>query len=108
MKAPKSVHVSPFDFAVLYDQDRVDALSAMGTSSMRQLEVVVGNNQSPICERDTILHELFHMIIQQTPLFENSEEWAAREESFVAAITPRLLALLRDNPRLVDYLTERV
>jgi Zn-dependent peptidase ImmA (M78 family) len=108
MKAPKLVHVAPFDFAIRYNQELVDTLGAMGMSSLRNQIVVVGTNQMPVCERDTVLHELLHMCVQQTPLFQNSEEWAAEEERFVAAVTPRLLAMLRSNPKLVAYLVEKV
>lgn len=58
---------------------------------------------------DTVLHEVIHCVLEQgvevgkisTSNVEDFEEYLVRR------LTPRLLAVLQDNPDLVDWLLDR-
>jgi hypothetical protein len=52
--------------------------------------------------RATLLHEILHACIRSSDPTLDDEH----EETVVAAITGPLLSMLRDNPDVLDYLTE--
>jgi hypothetical protein len=108
MKAPKRLLISPFDYKIIYDQDRVKEHDADGIHVQHRQEIVIGKDQAHEMERDALLHETVHACFAQTPMFENNEEGYKHEERVVQALTPRLLALLRNNPEFVKYLMEGV
>lgn len=56
--------------------------------------------------RDTLLHECLHAILFIDGICSALGLNHDKEEKLVGLLTPRLLALLRDNPQLVAYLTE--
>lgn len=78
-------------------------LNLYGRTRARQALIQLDPDQSATQARDTMLHELLHACVSNTPLNLSDED----EERVVRGITPWLLAALRDNPRLVAYLTER-
>jgi len=58
--------------------------------------------------RDTLLHETLHALIAQTGLSEGSGPLSGdAEEQVVRALTPLLLHVLRENPKLIQFLVER-
>jgi hypothetical protein len=58
--------------------------------------------------RDTLLHEALHAVIAQTGLSESGAPLHGdSEEQVVRALTPMLLHLLRENPKLIQFLVER-
>ena|ERR1051325_1486693 len=105
-RAPKRIQISPFEYKVLYDNDRVKEHDADGIHVRLKQEIAVGSDQAPEMERDSVLHEAIHACFAQTPMFENSDEGYKHEERIVQSLTPRLLALLRNNPEFVEYLME--
>jgi len=52
--------------------------------------------------RATLLHEILHACIRSSDPTLDDEH----EETVVAAMTGPLLSMLRDNPDVLDYLTE--
>jgi hypothetical protein len=52
--------------------------------------------------RATLLHEILHACIRSSDPTLDDEH----EETVVAAITGPLLSMLRDNPDVLDYLTD--
>lgn len=106
MLPPKKIHVGPFDFDCQHDPEHLAALGGAAAMNFAKLRIVYDKSQAPGYLRDSILHEVIHAAYQQTNLFENSEAANEREEALVAALTPRLLDVLRANPKLIAYLTE--
>jgi len=104
MNVPRKVRVSPFSFDVL----EVHGLADAGSCRPDVESVLLAMDQAPGQKRDTLLHESLHAIVRQGfgSTFEAVDK--AFEEQVVSFFAPRILALLRDNPRLVAYLTERV
>lgn len=74
----------------------VDNATALGTYIQDKTEIRVKSSMSKSAERNTILHESIHAILQ---------EYELDSEELVRVLTPALLAMLRDNPQFVDYLT---
>ena len=105
MKPPRRVLVSPFVVEVTFARVLPDA---SGTCSPDHGSIVLSEEQQAEAQqRDTVLHELLHTVIAQglgAPLKELDK---AAEEMVVGFLAPRILGLLRDNPKLVEYLTER-
>lgn len=69
--------------------------------------------QSAMTVRDTFLHEALHAIVYLGRLSvylkdPDDEKEKIKDEAFVAAFAPQLLAFLRDNPKALAYLTEPV
>jgi hypothetical protein len=53
-------------------------------------------------KRDSLMHEALHALFAMLGL---DQEWGTKTEGYVTRLSPALLALLRDNPDLVGYLT---
>ena len=108
MNPPKTIKVSPFVFEVVHDPDQLSNSQGDAMIDRNQLKVYINRDRPDGNLRDDILHELLHAVYGQTPLFSNSDHGAEQEERIIAALSPRILAVLRENPRLVAWLTEGV
>lgn len=75
-----------------------------GRTDNRHSTIMVSSRQSGASARDTLLHEVLHAILwcsaagRMLPLGDEDEE------RLVRLLTPWLLAVIRDNPELIDYL----
>lgn len=60
--------------------------------------------QHPQQMRDTYLHEMLHALFVNGGL---QHLMQCDDEAMVSILTPHLLAMLRDNPRVVEFLTQK-
>jgi hypothetical protein len=67
---------------------------------MESMTIAVDPGRHEDYARATLLHEILHACIRGSDPTLDDEH----EETAVAAITGPLLAALRDNPELIDYL----
>lgn len=74
----------------------------LGETDNINTEFIIKKQQGPACKRDTVLHEVLHAIAFMSGYCNELEH--ATEERMVRALTPWILGVLRDNPKLVDYL----
>lgn len=82
---------------------RDDSRDLLGRCSPRTLTISIEPRQAAGAKRDTITHEALHALFDQVGL---AQEWGTdTEETVVARLTPALVALLRDNPAFVAYVT---
>lgn len=85
---------------------RVDldpGLDIFGRTMKRPSVIEVDRDQGVEQERNTVVHELLHAIVSMAgDLGDDSDE-----ERIVSTLSPWLLTMLRENPSLVRYLTER-
>ena len=72
-----------------------------GRTTVRFSLIEINRRASIGNRRDTVTHEVLHALLSCFP--HGMEEEA--EEKFVASLSPHLLALLRDNPQLIKFLT---
>ena len=70
-----------------------------------QLRIAVNDQQAPGFLRDSLFHEVLHACWQHSGLYD--PEGKEHEERVVRHMTPRILDVLRSNPRLVAWLTEK-
>lgn len=106
MKIPSRLKVGAYHYKVsmapLTDEGRV------GQTYPSRQEIQIAPGQAPHYERDTVIHELLHAIMQQTSLSKMTLWDEGVEEAIVLAVSPLLLQTLRENPRLTNYLLEKV
>jgi hypothetical protein len=102
VKPPRSVYVSPFTYSV----QEVLGLPDSGNMDADRLRILVQKDQPLMSKRDTALHELIHATLSQGMSHRLKEIDKDLEEELVAHLAPRILAMLRDNPEFVKYLTE--
>jgi hypothetical protein len=69
---------------------------------MESMSIAVDPGKHEDYARATLLHEILHACIRSSDPTLDDEH----EETVVAAITGPLLSMLRDNPDVLDYLTE--
>lgn len=98
------VYIAPFEWIIKHDPA---VLSVAGSDGMLDdsLGMVLNQERRRDLLRDDVMHESLHGIIRQTSVFKNDAEWNKQEEELVSGISPRLVALLRDNPELTKWLT---
>ena len=92
-KVPVSVRVMGKRWVIEYrEQDEY------GLCDYKQTKITISEDQSLENMRDTVLHELVHAI--------SNEVKAGLNEKQTATISTGVLAILRDNPGLVRFLTD--
>jgi len=106
MKPPTKVKVSPFTVTISLDRTLSRVVEASGSYQADMSMAVIDPGLELGQEQDTVLHELLHAIWRQTHLDTKypDEDADSKGELIIQTLAPRLLALIRDNPKLVAYL----
>lgn len=78
----------------------------LGVTRTAKHRIHLSPAQDASSRRDTLLHECLHAIFYESGLASVLAVSDDDEERFIRLLTPWLLALLRDNPRLVIFLLE--
>lgn len=107
---PAAVELGPFRYTVTTAE--LDLLRAaerqrstlMGHADHETLTVVVDGRMAVGAQRETLMHELLHVVTEVAGL--NSTWSSADEEANVRRLSPIVLELLRRNPAAVAFLTE--
>lgn len=100
MQIPAVIHLEPHDYQVRSDPETVSWLASegrRGDSSNDNLTIRVDPNLPCTALAETLLHEALHMCAAQASIDD--------DEDLVNRMAPRVLALLRANPELVEFLT---
>jgi hypothetical protein len=96
---PGRIDVGPYRYRLVVDADRLpDGL--YGQCDKGHQSIAVHPWQSPRRMRVTVLHEVLHACADVVGVDDDKAE-----ERVVTVLAPALLAVLRDNPRLVGWLT---
>lgn len=106
MAIPKKVKVLSKTYSIIVDEhiwNEGTGASGLCKPWKTQIHVAKGelNEQQ---ERDTVLHEVMHAIFSEMGLTTDFKE-ENEEEKIVRCMATGLLAVLRENPALVKYLT---
>ena len=99
---PKTVFIGAADYRIV-EKRHFDLL---GETENVDCRIKLRAKQAPSCKRDTLLHEVLHAIIFCSGMVKTEDLSHEAEERLVRQLSPWILALLRDNPQLVSYLTE--
>lgn len=100
--------LGPFDIPIVREWKAIGAQEEavgqvlLGFSHLDSLTFLVRPEQHPTVERDTIVHEMVHLLLDSASLHDIIPH--DNEEAFVRRLSPILLMILRDNPELVAYL----
>jgi hypothetical protein len=99
---PKSLRIGPYDIPVKITDIKAEegrvlfgTYSALGSIELNPIA------PNPIHAADTVLHEILHGVYGNSGLGPISEE-----EQICSALSTGLLQVLRDNPKLVAWLTK--
>ena len=111
MKGPDKVRVGPHRYRIRYDKDAIDLKATEHnerrlyglTEPVSQL-IHIDPTLAASQMRDTVLHEVLHACLSLI----GADEFLSpsKEERLVRALSPALLQVLRDNPKLVRFLTD--
>ena len=104
MKHPTKLRIGAYTYQVKMDPKLSEVANVLGTCLSDSLIILVDHNLPDELEAETLLHEALHAIWHQTSLAKkyNDEE----EEYIVWQISPHIFRMLRENPRLVEWLTQ--
>lgn len=114
---PSTLRIGHLTYAVTRDDEHLDRESVTnrtpkyaGLSNSAEQRITIRTALADDYEAETLLHEVLHSCLRVSGVDPDNDA-AARledvEERAVAAIAGPLLATLRDNPELVDYLLRR-
>lgn len=101
MKKFNNVIVHPRQYVLKYPKNahpRED-----GNTSHRRRTITIYPHNHEQAFKDTLLHEMLHAVLHEITFFPDMDQ----EEDFVLRFTPRLLALLQDNPLIFQYIIEK-
>jgi hypothetical protein len=102
---PKKVSVGHVRYTVRIEKGLASIAGASGTCGEDMQLILIDDQLGPDQERETVLHELMHAIVHATGHRKALEEVDKNfEELLVYSMSVRLIELLRDNPKLVEYL----
>ena len=111
MKAPAKVKIGFRVYDVVVDKNAINACTAThgngvqyGECNHEHLIITVDPTQNPIMVQETMLHEILHACMSLIGVSEEMDEKV--EESLVLRLSPVLMAFMKENPRMVDYLME--
>lgn len=102
---PKVIRVSPHDYYVTEQEDLLKAVELVGqcdneSGIIRFRQDSMSDNQV----RETILHECLHACVYSAGIRFEGGAGGEGEEGIVNRLTPRLLGVLQENPKLVKWL----
>ena len=110
MKPPGKVKVGPHSYRIRYDKDAIDLKATelnerrlYGLTEPVHAVIHVDPTLAKSQKQDTVLHEVLHACLSLIGWDESLS--AEKEERLVRALSPVLLQVLQDNPRLCAYLT---
>lgn len=104
MKSPKRIKTNGTTVAVDSDVKLLNAADADGHYDPSGERICVNPELPPARQRVVLLHEVLHVAWFYGGLsnfFENTKQ----EEAIVDVLAKQLVPLLRENPRLVEFLT---
>lgn len=102
MKFPSKVKVLGRVYKMRSDATTNALANSEGLHNPRGDEILLDTTVAPAQLRDAVLHELLHAVWYASAL--DQKYTSTDEEDAIWTLTPLILALLRDNPKLVKYL----
>lgn len=97
MKRPDKVRVFGRDFSIVYSTE-LQGMKELGLTQYNDAVVNVRDNQLPLEEADTILHEFIHVID-----FLMSLELTEKQ---VACVSKGLIGIIQDNPDFGKFIIQ--
>ena len=103
-KIPQSIKIGYKDYKLeKWKQTVANANDAHGQFFAKEGIIGYTEEEKGISHANTLLHEILHAIVYQWNI-----ELGDKEEPVVNGLTNGLTTVLVDNPKLVDYLKEKI
>jgi hypothetical protein len=103
MRRPSSIRLGARDVRFRYRSAK-SMPNELGLTHYAKALIDIRSGQLPLDEKDTILHEVFHMILNV-----QGREYAGEvEETYVRALATGLAVALEDNPEFAAWLCKPV
>lgn len=100
-RLPNTVKIAGFEYQVKrVAKLKVDGDQANGASDDDALTLELRKGMKRAKSQEFLLHEILHSCLYAVQGIDSDTE-----EKFVTAISHRLLQVLKDNPKLISYLT---
>lgn len=109
---PAKVKLGTYTYSIVTDKGAFDRIQVEERELLcgRQLtttqQIHINPAMGPDCTRDTVIHECLHHFFSTSGLRGENGLEMAQEEQVVNMLGSNILAMLRDNPELVTYLTK--
>lgn len=105
-KKPTSFKYETFEWTIKYT-DQESQLHGEALVDTKEILIHLRVAKSDQMIRDALLHELLHVVSENIfKALGDMEEtkFYDKEEHYIRLVTPRLNALLKDNPEIIKYL----
>jgi hypothetical protein len=105
---PTRIKVGPYVYEVSRDeawlraQEHSRSGGLRGATDHQALRIVVGPDLAPGMQRQTLWHEVKHAVLEAMTMSHDKRT----DEDWIARSAPSELAVLRNNPGLVAFLTD--
>lgn len=101
MQTLNKIRIWSHDFSLNKRENVLDG-DAIGAINCTRQEILLRNNLKPAQEVETLIHELLHAVTYYTNIISEREV----EEKIVDTYAAGLTLILKDNPKLVNYIGE--
>lgn len=106
-KGPSVAHICGKDYSIVWEKgESLAGTDNVGYVSVSKCEVRIASGQHIQQQRDTLLHELLHIIWSEIGIGEVDPK-DLTEERVIRPLATAIIAALRDNPALVRYLLSK-
>lgn len=97
---PTEVRIMGRNYQVVFDHESPLGLENLGTCNNQMCLIAIKENQHPVEEADTLVHEIFHAVWYCMHISGSG----AGEEEVVRRMASGFTSVLMDNPSLLKYL----
>lgn len=104
MPLPRSVKIGAHRFAI---NDKLNEDGPLGRTKHTEQVIEIRPAQGASSLRDTLLHEVLHAVCDVAGLEYLMGIETSDEERLIRLLTPWVLGVIRDNPKLLAYLLEK-
>jgi hypothetical protein len=100
----KQLKLGAFTYKVVLDPKLKEIASNLGMCLTDSLTLVLDANMPDALEAEVLLHECLHALWAQTGLTKEYDN--DQEEKAVFQLSPLIFGFLRDNPKVVAWITQ--
>jgi hypothetical protein len=100
-----NVKIGNRSYEVLFEAPVRDNELIDGSIDYSRSQIKVSENISTDYQRETLLHEVLHGVVDDAKLYEFFDEKIL--EKLITTVTPRLIQVLCDNAELVKFITNK-
>ena len=98
----KTLKSGPFKYDVLFQRTDSDH----GATCTDKKLIIIDNKKSLQNQKETFLHEILHVCVEDFPGFDSDNVLKDPEEALIRLTSPRLMQILKDNKWVREFLFE--